>query len=449
VATVIVASSRGEVTAAPPDFVAVHGLLEELRRSDPGLRVATTAGGLSRGGALSAEILVSLLLFMAADAGRHGYQTLLDDFWEQARAAGIELPAQAAPAAASFCNARKRLRPEVVRATLRLVTQRLLAARGPGRRFLAVDGSRLNVQRSEELWSRCRGNPGSGSPQVQISVLLELSDEVPLNVEVGPFDASEREQCLAHLECLRPGDVLVMDRGYPGFSLLWELLRRGIDVVARCASSSTFPAVERFLASGRKEAQIEIAASAAFKRSHPKEPRAPLRLRAVRIAAPDGTASVILTSLPRGEFPRNKIAKIYRRRWRIEELFKVLKSRHFGPGQFHAKSFAGVRQEIYAQALYVAVTRLLAAAASAPRTPDPAEPRAALHLKDALHAVSRCLVELLLGNDQRRLADLLLRLRGRMRLRTHSQRPGRLNPRRSFAPCPKWCSTGRRGRTVR
>ena len=448
-AAISVAPSRDVARAASrrSDLVSIHALLAELRRADPSFQLATTKDGLSRGGVLSAGLLVSLLLVLVADAGRHGYQTLLDDFWEDARTAGIALPAERAPAAASFCNARKRLRPEVVLAALHLVAGRVLARRS-GRRFFAVDATRRNVRRSAELWSACRSVRWSGSPQVQVSVLYELDAELPCNVEVGPFDASERAQCLAHLAHLRAGDVLILDRGYPGFELLREIGARGIDFIARIATSSTFPAVERFLASGRNDAVIEIAPSARFRRSRPKQEHIPLRVRAVRLAGPDRRPVVLLTSLSRAHFARSALMRLYRRRWRIEEHFKLLKCGSFGQGQMHAKSLAGVRQEIFAQALHVAITRLLATAAShGPRSASPAADH--VHLKDAVHALGRVLVQVLLCRNEQRIAAVIAQLRQRMLRRARPPRPGRAHPRRSFRPCSKWASTGRRGTTTR
>ncbi|MFN9306429.1 MAG: hypothetical protein ACK6DT_10195, partial [Planctomycetota bacterium] len=38
----------------------------------------------TRAGPLTPELLITLLLFMAADAGRRGYGLMLDAFWEEA-----------------------------------------------------------------------------------------------------------------------------------------------------------------------------------------------------------------------------------------------------------------------------------------------------------------------------------------------------------------------------
>jgi len=423
--------------------------------SEVDLCIAATAGGFTRMGVLSPGLLVSLLLFMAADAGRHGYQSLLDAFWEEAERVGIDLPCERAPSAASFCNARKKLRPEALRGMLRTLAAGLLARdtqRWHGMRVFAVDGSRLCVQRSEALWESCGAPTGGGTPQVQITTLFELFSEFPVDVEVGPFASSEREQALTHLECLSPGDLLVLDRGYPSFGLLRELAQRGLHFAVRVPCSSTFPAVESFLASQRVDAEIEITPSWEFKRSHPGEEFAPLRLRAVRLRSPAGEDTVILTSLVREEFSKKDIAQLYRRRWRIEEHYKFVKSEHFGQRQFHARNLTGVEQEIYAQALLVVVTRSLTATVTAHTRQPPDQallPKTRAHMKAAVAAVGRRLVELMLSSDTDRLAALVMRLHAAIHRRIQPIRYGRACPRRSFKPCSKWHAKGRRGATLR
>ena len=132
-------------------------LLGALWESEIDLAISAVPGGFTRNGVFSPDLLVILLLYMAADAGRHGYQTLLDLFWDEAAAAGLELPREHPPTAPSFCNARKKLQPEALRAMLRAVAAAVIAHQVPrwrGLRVLAVDGSRLSVQRSDALWEQ-------------------------------------------------------------------------------------------------------------------------------------------------------------------------------------------------------------------------------------------------------------------------------------------------------
>jgi len=432
---------------------AASELLARSFESEVDLCASAVEGGFTRSGVLSPPLLVTLLLYMAADAGRHGYQSVLDAFWDEARRDGLDLPCARAPAAASFCNARKKLRPQALRGMLRTVAGGLLARdarRWRGMRVFAVDGSRASVGRAEELRRDCGGPTGGGTPQVQISTLFELFGEVPLDVDVAPFAASERAQALTHLDCLRPGDLLVLDRGYPGYDFLRALLARGLGFAARTPTARTFPAVEAFLACGALDAEIEIAAGRDVVRAHPGEVLPPLRVRAVRLKRFDGSAVVVLTTLPREGFSRKDVAALYRRRWRIEEHYKLVKSGHLGQGQFHAKTLDGVRQEICAQALLVVVTRSLAAAAAGGRARRAVmRPAARVHVKAAVAAVASRLVALLLADDSRRLAELLAAIAERIRRRVEPTRPGRSCPRRSFKPCSKWHANGRRGQKLR
>jgi len=432
--------------------VGARELFAGLWRSDVDLCDAAVPGGFTRAGVLSPDLLVTLLLFMVADAGRHGYQSLLDAFWDEAARVGIDLPCERAPSAASFCNARKKLRPQAIRGMLRTLAAGLLGRderRWRGLRVFAVDGSRLCVQRSEALWERCGAPAGGGTPQVQVSTLFELFGEFPIDVEVDRFATSERAQLLTHLDCLSPGDLLVLDRGYPGFGLLSELRGRGLHVAVRAPTSSTFPAVAAFLASGKHDAEIEIAPGREFVRTHPDAGRAPLQLRAVRLKGRGRHDTVILTSLDRAGFSAKDIAQLYRRRWRIEEHYKLVKGDHFGPRQFHAKTLDGVTQEIYAQALLVVVTRSLTAAAHAAAADAPLAPTTRVHVKAALAAVGRRLVELMMSSDSHTLATLLTRMQVAVRRRVQPVRRGRTCLRRSFKPCSKWHAKGRRGASVR
>jgi len=427
---------------------ASHDLLVGLFRDEVDLCVSAVPGGFTRRGVLSPSLLVTLLLFMAADAGQHGYQCVLDAFWDEAQRAGIELPGARAPTAASFCNARKKLRPQALRSVLRTLAGGLLAREAPrwrGLRVFAIDGSRFSVRRSAALWQSCGAPRGGGTPQVQITTLFELFGEVPLDVDVGPFGGSERVQAGSHLDCLRPGDLLVLDRGYPSFALLRDLIARGLHFAVRVPNASTFAAVAEFLASGRDDARIQIAPSWDFLQAHGGGPCQPLHLRALRLRAPDGSRTVILTSLPARQFCLAHVANLYRRRWRIEEHYKLVKSEHFGQRQFHAKSFEGVAQEIYAQALMLVVTRSLASSAFARKPAVSLRPTRRIHVKAAVAAVSRHLVELLLHDEADRLAVLVANLHEQIRRRVQPLRPGRSWPRRSFKPSSKWHALGRRG----
>src|SRR5262249_60636353 len=88
---------------------------------------------------------------------------------------------------------------------------------------------------------------------------------------------------------------------------------------------------------------------------------APLRLRAVRLEAPDGTVSVLLTNLvDLCRFPRAAIIALYWRRWAVETHYRDEKTlQHIE--QFHSHTPDGIRQELFAILIGCVIARALTA----------------------------------------------------------------------------------------
>lgn len=396
----------------------------------------------SRAGPLSPDVLVTLLLFMVADANRRGYRHVLDAFWDEAQSFGLALPSDVPISAPAFSTARAKITPELMRALIHKAADEFDAKFGAGlrwcgRRVFAVDGSKINVQRGDEL-SRAFGTPdGTYCPQVLVSTLFDLVAKVPHDVVVAPYATCERQEMVRLLDRVKPGDVLVLDRGYPSFEVLWMLQDAGIDFVIRVPVSSTFKAVDEFLQSGGDDYRILVAPPS----GHPMRDRGPIEVRALRIMVPDSEPTVLLTSLRRSEFSKAQLADVYHRRWEIEEFYKLTKGDYLGQGQFHAQSSNGVRQEIHAVALFVSVTRYLMAAAA----DEHDIPYESLSPKAGILGLAAYVTRLLLAGDADSIGSALERLLQRIVRTRDRQRPGRRAPRRSFKPTRKWGPGGRRG----
>ncbi|MCP4545096.1 MAG: hypothetical protein GY835_01365, partial [bacterium] len=130
----------------------------------------------TRGGPLSPDLLITLLLYLIADGGRRGYRNLLDRFWDEAQTHALPLPTEEPLSAAAFCKARKKLKPEVLQTLLHEVAAAFDQAQGrrhrfQGRRVFAVDGSKISLQRAESLWQEFGGPTSGFCPQIMVSVL--------------------------------------------------------------------------------------------------------------------------------------------------------------------------------------------------------------------------------------------------------------------------------------
>jgi hypothetical protein len=421
-----------------------------------------------RGGPLSLHLLLTLLLLLVSPRGKRGYVLLLDLLWREGGETSA-LPTESPVSAAALCKARKKIDPEGIRELVRVAGAEALARRAEawswrGLRVFGVDGSRLSTQRSVDLREKCGLPQGGHNPQVQISVLYSLVGDMPLDISVGPYADSERRQLREHLELLRAQDVVVLDRGYPSFALFLELAALDLHFAIRVATSSTFPAVVRFARGTDDDADIEIAPSRDYRLEHPGVALSPVTVRAVRFWDREGQPVVILTTLSRERFSREDIAELYHLRWGVEEHFKLVKASYFGETQPHAKSFDGVKQEIYAKALYMVITRgIIAQSEETHGDPELVEhrthatvlgpvfaPPTRPNVKGAVHAVADTLIGLLLDDDVATLTDLVCRLAAEIHRNRVKIRPGRSYPRVSFAPPrSQWTATGKRGRRAR
>jgi hypothetical protein len=395
----------------------------------------------TRAGPLTPELLVTMLLFMAGDAGRRGYGHLLDDFWDEAQRAGIKLPSPEPVSAAAFCKARRKLKPELLSALLTKVADAIVDKHEPrlrchGRRILAVDGMRHNLQRSAELAEHFGVPHGGHCPQMLVSTLFDVVGKFPCAATIAPGSSCERQELLKLTAHLREGDVLVLDRGYPSFEVFSALDAIGVDVVVRMPKSG-FEAVEVFRQSEGTDYQVLVHPSPEAARAGATS----LQMRAVRIDAGGEEPWLLFTALRRSEVTRSQLGQLYHLRWEIEEFFKLIKSDYFSLRQLHSKAILGIEQEFRAQLLLTAIARLLMANAAA--TTD--VPYDDLATKSGILSVATSIVRLLLCDDPEIQHAQHASLLARIARRPNRRRPNRSYPRRSFKPGPRWNSKGKVG----
>ena len=379
---------------------------------------------------------------MIADASRRGYGLLLQQFWDEARSHGLPLPTEQPISAASFCRARPKITSELLRHTLHEVAALSLdQSFGEqlwfGHRVFGVDGCKVNLQRSDDL-QRAFGVPSGGHcPQILVSTLYDLRAKVPIDVEIGPSASCERQQLFRMLESLAPGDVLVMDRGYPSHELLQQLALLSVNFLVRVPEKNTFSAVDQLRESGDDEAIVTIDVP----KGSPEAWR-PIDVRVVCLRTPEGAESYFLTSLIGEQYTSEELRKLYHLRWEIEEFYKQIKGPYIGQGQFRSKSPEGVRQEVHAMMLFMAVSRVVMAAAATSAEIGIEE----VSQKAGVLSVAAYVTRLFLGaedlNAAKRDLRALLETIARARYR---KRPGRSAPRRSLRPRPRWGASGRVG----
>jgi len=388
---------------------------------------------------------------MIADGNRRGYGLLLENFWDEARSHGLPLPQQDAVSAASFCEARHKIKTDLFCKLLHHVWKLLgqdfaNTARWHGRRVFAVDGSKINLQRHEDLAREFAVPEGAHCPQVLVSTLFDVCAKVPLDLRVDSFATDERAQMLDMLHHLNEGDVLVLDRGYPSHEVLQALSKAKIDFLIRVPSSNSFKAIDVFRKADGEDYRLFFDLPAGYPREWKR-----LRLRVVKITNDDGEESYFITSLLRNAFSLEDLRELYHMRWEVEEFYKLMKSNYIGQGQFRSKSPFGVIQEIHAQMLFLAMSRYLLLQAARTHDGDHDEldhdevEHDEVDQKGAVLSVAAYLTRIMLEVNAEDLLDSLGTLLKRMARHRYRKREGRSFPRRSFKPIPKWGAQGRRG----
>jgi hypothetical protein len=263
----------------------------------------------------------------------------------------------------AFAQARAKLShaalPTLNAQLLRLVDEAGGVPRWRGLRRIAVDGSFLRFGLRASHVSRAASRDafvlGCYLPDAQLMLAATLHSTC----------TGERQALFEQLGSFAPGDLLLLDRGYPARWLFGVLAERRIDFCARVdTTDGGFAAVQAFRASGLDEQEVTLPPPQAADVRDFDCPAETLTVRLVRQRAPDGAIRIFMTSLLDSErFPAADFGEIYHARWSIEEAFKRLKQR-LNLEQVSGLSHLAVQQDVAAKVLCDNLAAVLAAAAS-------------------------------------------------------------------------------------
>jgi len=390
------------------------------------------------------SLLVMLFVFRLVFAPRRqGYTTTLHQLWAQCRALDVPLPQPRPVSDAAICKARPKLDEDAFKLFHAAILQRAEQP-GPlwhGHRLFAVDGCKLNLPTQLAAEGYARPGPKTHYPQGLLSCLYRLQLRLPVDFELSA-QTNERAAALAHLQALQAPDLLVYDRGYYCFELLWAHAQRGLPAVFRL-QRNICPAIDAFFADRQADQLVHILPGRDTLRELSKRwPQAsfqPLPLRLVKYT--HGSTEYVLgcTLLDRRRYPLPDLADLYHARWGVEELYKVSKL-FLEIEQFHGHSERLVKQELFAHFNLIAMTRLftnrddrLEQAAQ----PADGKPARQANFKHSLAALAQNLEGLLLRHSAF-LGETLERISEWVGAGRSRPRPDRSYPRRSRRPVSKW-----------
>lgn len=243
----------------------------------------------------------------------------------------------------AFVQYRKKINPDVFKRLSSIIVDEFYTDNDiaiklwNGFRVLAVDGSRITLPNTTELkkiYGETKNQTQTGIVQARVSVLYDVLNNYVLDGLLSPLAIGEGKLALQHLTFSKAKDLIIYDRGYPSYNLIYEHCKKNIDYLIRVKVN--FSGITKaFIASGKTSQTIEIYPGKNVDISNKEYDRkSSIKVRLIRVELADGEVELLMTSLLDSKKYNRKIFKeLYYKRWGVEtfydELKNKLKAEHF------------------------------------------------------------------------------------------------------------------------
>lgn len=325
------------------------GLRERLKSQDFLERHRQDEKAFSRKRSLSFVMVLFTLMNML----KRSLQDELDELFRLFSEAEV---AERCVTKSAFSQARQKLKHtafiELNQAQVQHFYEHFAVQRWHGHRLLGIDGSLVDVPNSpanRAEFGSWGSRHGTETAKARVSQLFDVLNHITLDGLIAAKAQGERLLSQQHLAHVQPGDLLLIDRGYPAFWFFFAILASGADFCARLEVNKWLVA-QAFVASGALDQVVRVALCATSRtlcRDHGFADDA-ITLRLVRVDLPDGEVEVLATSLyDQQRYPAAWFSELYQQRWPIEEDYKQLKSR-LELENWSGLSAHAVRQDFYA-----------------------------------------------------------------------------------------------------
>lgn len=411
---------------------------------------------------IDTHFLVLFIFKLFLSKNQQGYRSLLHELWEQPELTKYQ---RSPVSSSSLCEARQKLPEEIfieLNKAILLDREKVMPLQTwRGHRVFAADGSKVHLPHELLLAGYKAPNRDQYYPQGLMSIIYHLGSGLIYDCLLSS-DKSERYCVISHMDNLSQNDILVLDRGYFSYFLLYQATKRNIHLICRLQSGSMNKAIKAFWDSALNETIINYFPSGAVKseikkQGHEINYRA-IKLRLIKYKI-ENEIYVCATTLIGEQYPINEFSGVYHGRWGIEELYKISKEL-INVEDIHSKTERGVKQELYAHALLINIARIFESEANHQLPPPLSKDQKRngdikgnywqdfcgkvqeykINFKNCLLVIARYIEELMISIDQEIESWLSKILNNITRIR-QKIRPGRHYPRRSRKPYTKWKSS--------
>jgi hypothetical protein len=271
----------------------------------------------------------------------------------------------------ALTHARRKLKPEAFKelnqSALKTFYQQAPYLKWRDRRVLGGDGSTLVLPRHKSVIKEF-GEHGFGSKAdsknsiATLSVIYDVLNLTTLDVQIGAYTTSERALLDKHLSqcCFEPNDLLLLDRGYAGIGLMYELQQQGRDFCIRL-TDDWWKEVRQMVEKGQKDKIVTFPLPAKDRHlaNQYNSTIQHVKCRLLVIELEGGVKEVLCTSLmDKQRYEYECFKELYHYRWQIEEGYKLFKCRA-SMEVFSGKTAQAVKQDIFAKAFMMSMCAML------------------------------------------------------------------------------------------
>lgn len=259
----------------------------------------------------------------------------------------------------AFVQNRKKINPSVFQHLSDVITTNYYELESSsirlfhGLRILAVDGSLFTLPNNSTLkkdFGFSKNQTQTEIVQARSSVLYDVLNKFVLDSSISHVSVKERELALKHHVKCKKNDLIIYDRGYPGYDFFYKHITNSINFLMRMKVSES-NVVKDFVKSGKRSVIIDFmpAQHKSFKdKEYTKESR--LKIRLLRIELPNGEIEVLATSLIDSvRYPSKMFKELYFKRWGIETFYDELKNK------LKVEYFTGYSSQSIEQDFYCAI----------------------------------------------------------------------------------------------
>lgn len=299
------------------------------------------------------------------------------------------------PTSPALTQGRDRLGPEVMQGIFTrfagwLETNFAAEHLWKGLTLVAIDGTTAKTPDSKANREHF-GAPGShrgrsGYPFVRMVTLLAAHTHLMLAAAIGGWNVGEQTLALRLLDAIKSGWLLLLDRGFLNYWLLWNIRQRQ----------------SHFLIRGRRRLKIKkrkklgpgdwLADALIPREARSKHPQLPelWRLRIVHYRIPGFRPAYLITSLLDAKaYPAAELIGLYHQRWELELAYDEMKTHMAStPVTFRSQTPSRVLQEAYGLLIAYNLVRGLMAQAAKQAGISPVQ----LGFVDSLERIERAML---------------------------------------------------------